>query len=146
MMNYGVLANYPLESLKIRLIDGTTASPDSADTAYSVAARKGFLNAAHKSNPILLEPLMQIKIITPEDYAGNIMSDLNRRRGVPKGQDTRANGMAINAEAPLAQLFGYVNDLRTLSAGRASASMEFSHYAAAPKPVVDEVVKRVKGF
>ncbi len=145
MMSYGVLANYPLESLKIRLIDGTTTSPDSADTAYSVAARKGFLNASRKANPILLEPLMQLKITTPEDYAGNIMSDLNRRRGVPKGQDTRANGMAINAEAPLAGLFGYVNDLRTLSAGRASASMEFSHYTAAPKQVVDEVVKRAKG-
>jgi len=146
MMNYGVIANCQLESLKIRLIDGKATSPDNADASYGVCARKGFHKAATKASPILLEPLMQLKITTPEDYAGNIMSDLNRRRGVPKGQDTRPNGMAINAEAPLAKLFGYVNDLRTFSAGRASASMEFSHYAVAPKQVQEEVVKRAKGF
>ncbi len=145
MMNYGVIANYQLESLKIRLIDGKAVSPDNADASYGVCARKGFQQAAAKANPILLEPLMQLKITSPEDYAGNIMSDLNRRRGVPKGQDTRPNGMAINAEAPLAELFGYVNDLRTLSAGRASASMEFSHYAPTPSQIQESIVKRVKG-
>jgi len=142
MMDYGIIANYRLESLKIKLIEGNTPVPDSADASYGVCARKGFRKAALKAKPILLEPIMQLKITTPEDYAGNVMSDLNRRRGIPKGQDTRANGMAINAEAPLAQLFGYVNDLRTFSAGRASASMEFSHYAPTPPQVTQELMKR----
>ncbi len=146
MMDYGMLAGYPIESMKVTLLNGYVQANETPELAFDLCARNGFREAVPNTQPILLEPVMQLKITTPEDYAGGIMSDLNRRRGVPKGQDTRPNGMGINAEAPLAELFGYVNQLRTLSAGRASASMEFSHYAATPKNVQTEVIKKVRGI
>ncbi len=146
MMDYGTLAGYPVEGMKVTLIHGFVQAGDAPELAFELCARKGFREAAPKTAPLLLEPFMLIKITTPEDYAGGIMSDLNRRRGLPKGQYTRPNGMGINAEAPLSELFGYVNNLRALSTGRASASMEFSHYAATPSNIQAAVVKKVRGI
>lgn len=146
MMDNGVLAGYGIDSMKVRLYDGQTHAVDSKPIAFELAAKEGFRAAAFKCGPVLLEPIMKIEIVTPEEFVGSVIGDMNRRRGIPKGQETRVGGaVAIQAEAPLSEMFGYVTQLRTLTSGRASSTMEFSHYAPAPKGIAEEVIEKAKG-
>jgi len=146
MMDNGILAGYGIDSMKVRLYDGSTHAVDSKPIAFELAAKEGFKAAAKSCKPVLLEPMMKIEVVTPEEYVGSVIGDLNRRRGIPKGQETRQGGaVAIQAEAPLSEMFGYVTALRTLSSGRASSTMEFSHYAPAPKGISEDIIEKAKG-
>ncbi len=146
MMNNGVLAGYSMDSMKVRIYDGRTHPVDSKPIAFELCAKEGFRAAAHKSKPIILEPIMKIEIVTPEEYVGSVIGDLNRRRGIPKSQDVGAGGVVVvKGDVPLSEMFGYVTQLRTLTSGRASSTMEFSHYAALPANIAKEVIEEAKG-
>lgn len=146
MMDNGILAGYNIESMKVRIYDGQTHNVDSKPLAFELCAKEGFRMAASKAGPVLMEPIMKLEVVTPEDYTGAVIGDLNRRRGLPKGQEPRTGGaVTISADVPLAEMFGYVTQLRTITSGRASSSMEFSHYAPAPKGVADEIIAKAKG-
>jgi elongation factor G len=146
MMNNGVLAGYNIDSMKVRVFDGSMHSVDSKPIAFELCAKDGFRAAAPKTKPVLLEPIMKLEVVTPEEYVGTVIGDLNRRRGMPKGQEGRIGGaVAIQAEVPLAQMFGYVTQLRTITSGRASSTMEFAHYAPAPAGIAKEVIDKAKG-
>ena len=146
MMDNGVLAGYGIDSMKVKLYDGSTHAVDSKPIAFELCAKEGFRSAANKAKPVLLEPIMKLEIITPEEYTGSVIGDLNRRRGLPKGQEPRAGGAVnISADVPLSEMFGYVTDLRTITSGRANSTMEFSHYAPAPKGIAEEVIAKAKG-
>ena len=144
-MDNGVLAGYPLESLKITLLDGSFHPVDSDALSFEMAAKIGYKEAAQKARPVLLEPIMKLEVVTPEEYMGDIIGDLNRRRGQVEGMESRAGARVIEAKVPLSEQFGYVTVLRTLSSGRASSSMEFSHYAEVPKGIAKEVVEKNNG-
>jgi elongation factor G len=144
-MSTGVLANYPVESMKVRIHDGSFHQVDSDSMSFELCAKAGFREAARKAKPVLLEPIMKIEVITPEQYMGDVTGDLNRRRGMLEGMDSRAGAQVIKAKVPLSEMFGYVTQLRSLSSGRASSTMEFSHYSPAPNNVAEEVIARVKG-
>ena len=143
-MANGVLAGYELVSLKITLLDGSFHPVDSDALSFEMAAKIG-KEAAQKARPVLLEPIMKLEVVTPEEYMGDIIGDLNRRRGQVEGMESRAGARVIEAKVPLAEQFGYVTVLRTLSSGRASSSMEFSHYAEVPKGIAKEVVEKNNG-
>ncbi len=144
-MNAGVLAGYPLDNLRVRLYDGSFHNVDSDAVAFEQCARSAFREAGKKTKPQILEPIMKVEVITPEQYMGDVTGDLNRRRAMLEGMDTRNNAQVIKAKVPLSEMFGYVTQLRSLSSGRASSVMEFSHYAPAPKNVEEEVVAKAKG-
>jgi len=144
-MQNGVLAGYAVESLKVRLFDGSFHAVDSDALSFEIAAKMAFKEASRKASPILLEPIMKIEVITPEINMGDVIGDLNKRRGQLEGMDTRAGASVVKGKVPLAEMFGYVTQLRTLSSGRATSSMEFSHYAEAPRNVQDEVLAKVNG-
>lgn len=144
-MTTGVLANYPVESMKVRLFDGSFHQVDSDSMSFELCAKGGFREAARKAKPVLLEPIMKVEVITPEQYMGDVTGDLNRRRGMLEGMDSRAGAQVIKAKVPLSEMFGYVTQLRSLSSGRASSTMEFSHYNPAPNNIAEEVIARVKG-
>jgi len=144
-MTTGVLANYPVESMKVRLYDGSFHQVDSDSMSFELCAKGGFREAARKAKPVLLEPIMKVEVITPEQYMGDVTGDLNRRRGMLEGMDSRAGAQVIKAKVPLSEMFGYVTQLRSLSSGRASSTMEFSHYNPAPNNIAEEVIARVKG-
>ena len=144
-MANGVLAGYELVSLKITLLDGSFHPVDSDALSFEMAAKIGYKEAAQKAKPVLLEPIMKLEVVTPEEYMGDIIGDLNRRRGQVEGMESRAGARVIEAKVPLAEQFGYVTVLRTLSSGRASSSMEFSHYAEVPKGIAKEVVEKNNG-
>ena len=144
-MKNGVLAGYPMDSLKVELNDGSFHAVDSDALSFEVAAKMAYRHALPKCNPVLLEPIMKLEVVTPEENMGDIVADLNRRRGMMKGMDDRAGAKVVKADVPLSEMFGYVTTLRTISSGRASSTMEFSHYADAPRNVADEVIKKVKG-
>ncbi|MGB0978855.1 MAG: elongation factor G [Croceimicrobium sp.] len=144
-MGAGVLAGYPIDSLKVTLKDGSFHPVDSDQLSFEVAAKMAFRNAVPSANPVLLEPIMKMEVLTPEEYMGEIVGDLNRRRGVVEGMGDRNNSKAIKAKVPLSEMFGYVTDLRTNSSGRATSTMEFSHFAEAPKGIAEEVIAKVKG-
>jgi len=141
-MKNGVIAGYPVEDVKVTLFDGSYHDVDSNEMAFKVAGSLGFRNGALEANPVLLEPMMKIEVVTPEDYMGDVMGDLNRRRGLVNGMEDAANGKVINAEVPLAEMFGYATDLRSATQGRATYSMEFARYAEAPKNVTDAVTSK----
>jgi len=146
MMDNGVLAGYGIDSMRVKLYDGATHAVDSKPIAFELCAKEGFKAAANTAKPVLLEPIMGLEVVTPEEYVGSVIGDLNRRRGLPKGQETRAGGaVVISADVPLSEMFGYVTQLRTITSGRASSTMTFSHYAAAPKNVAKEVIEKAKG-
>lgn len=146
MMDNGILAGYNIDSMKVRIYDGQTHAVDSKPLAFELCAKEGFKEAAKQCSPVLMEPIMKLEVVTPDEYVGSVIGDLNRRRGLPKGQDSRSGGaVAIQAEVPLAEMFGYVTQLRTITSGRASSTMEFSHYAPAPKGVADAVIEKAKG-
>jgi elongation factor G len=141
----GPLAGYPIDSMKVRLFHGSYHDVDSDSLSFELAARIGFKDAASKCAPQLLEPIMGVEVISPDEYTGSVTGDLNRRRGIMKGMDTRGGAQVIKADVPLAELFGYVTDLRTITSGRASATLTFSHYAPVPKNLADKVIDEVKG-
>ena len=145
MMDNGVLAGYNIDSMKVRVYDGSMHAVDSKPIAFELCAKEGFRAAAHKANPVLMEPIMKLEVVTPEEYIGPVIGDLNRRRGLPKGQDSRGGAIIISAEVPLAEMFGYVTALRTITSGRASSTMEFSHFAPPPASIAKEVIEKAKG-
>jgi elongation factor G len=144
-MKNGPLAGYPIESMKVRLFHGSYHDVDSDALSFELAARIGFKEAAKKCKPQLLEPIMGVEVVTPDEYTGPITGDLNRRRGMMKGMDTKGTSTVIKANVPLSELFGYVTDLRTNSSGRASASLTFSHYEPVPNNIAEGVIAKVKG-
>jgi elongation factor G len=144
-MSNGVLAGYQMDSMKVRLYDGNFHAVDSDALSFEIAAKIAFREACRKANPVLLEPIMKIEVVTPDLYMGDVMGDLNKRRGHLEGMDTRAGGQVIRAKVPLSEMFGYVTTLRTITSGRASSTMEFSHYSETPKSLSEEVVAKVKG-
>jgi len=144
-MSNGVLANYPVEHMRIRIFDGSYHQVDSDAMSFELCAKGGFREAARKAKPVLLEPIMKVEVITPEQYMGDVTGDLNRRRGIMEGMDSRAGAQVIKARVPLSEMFGYVTQLRSLSSGRATSTMEFSHYSPAPNNVAEEVIAKVKG-
>jgi len=146
MMDNGILAGYGIDSMKVKLYDGSIHAVDSKPIAFELCAKEGFRAAAKGAKPVLLEPIMKLEIVTPEEYTGSVIGDLNRRRGLPKGQETRTGGaIQISADVPLSEMFGYVTQLRTITSGRANSSMEFSHYSSAPKSVAEAVIAEAKG-
>lgn len=141
----GILAGYPIQDMKARLIDGSFHAVDSDSLSFEICARSAFREALPKAKPVLMEPIMKVEIITPEENMGDVMGDMNRRRGQLQGMDTRAGAQVIKAQVPLSEMFGYVTQLRTITSGRATSTMEFSHYAEAPKAVQEEVIAKAKG-
>ncbi len=141
----GPLAGYPIDAMKVRLFHGSFHDVDSDSLSFELAARIGFKTASAKASPVLLEPVMAVEVVTPDEYTGSITGDLNKRRGIMKGMDTRGIAQVIKADVPLSELFGYVTDLRTISSGRATASLTFSHYDQVPQNIAEEVINKVKG-
>lgn len=144
-MNNGVLAGYPVTSLKVTLLDGSYHAVDSDSLSFELCAKIAYREAMPKAKPILLEPIMKVEVVTPEENMGDIVGDLNKRRGQIEGMDSRANARVIKAKVPLSEMFGYVTTLRTISSGRATSTMEFSHYDPTPRNITEEVVAKVKG-
>ena len=144
-MKNGPLAGFPVEALKVRLFHGSFHDVDSDTLSFELAARLGFRAATKKAKPQLLEPIMSVEVVTPEEYTGPVTGDLNKRRGIMKGMDTKAGAQVIKCDVPLAELFGYVTDLRTISSGRASASLTFSHFDPVPSGLQEEIIKKSKG-
>ena len=144
-MGTGVLAAYPLVNMKVRIFDGSFHQVDSDSMSFELCARAGFREAGRKAKPVLLEPIMKVEVITPDQYMGDVTGDLNRRRGMLEGMDSRNNAQVIKAKVPLSEMFGYVTQLRSLSSGRATSTMEFSHYAPAPNNIAEEVIAKQKG-
>ena len=141
-MQNGVIAGYPVVDFKVTLFDGSYHEVDSSEMAFKIAGSMGFREGALKADPVLLEPIMKVEVVTPEDYMGDVMGDLNRRRGLPQGMDDTPAGKVIRAEVPLAEMFGYATDLRSMSQGRATYSMEFLKYNEVPNSVADSVIKK----
>lgn len=141
-MHNGVLAGYPLIGLKARLYDGSFHDVDSSEMAFKIAASQALKKYAQDAEPCLLEPIMKVEVVTPEDYMGDVMGDLNRRRGQVQGMEDHSSGKIINAQVPLGEMFGYATDLRSATQGRATYSMEFLEYAEAPKNVADAIINQ----
>jgi elongation factor G len=141
-MENGVVAGYPMQDCRVTLYDGSYHDVDSSEMAFKIAGSMGFREGANKADPVLLEPIMKVEVVTPEEYMGDVMGDLNRRRGLPQGMDDTPAGKTIRAEVPLAEMFGYATDLRSMSQGRAVYSMEFEKYSEVPQNVADTVIKR----
>jgi elongation factor G len=144
-MTTGVLAGFPVDNLRVEIFDGSFHNVDSDAMSFELCAKSGFREAARKAKPIILEPIMKVEVITPSQYMGDVTGDLNRRRAMLEGMDERAGAQVIKAKVPLSEMFGYVTQLRSLSSGRASSTMEFSHYAQAPRNIEEEVVAKIKG-
>ncbi len=146
MMDNGILAGYSIDSMKVRVFDGSMHAVDSKPIAFELCAKEGFKVAAKQAKSVLLEPIMKLEVVTPDEYVGPVIGDLNRRRGLPKNQEARMGGaVAIQADVPLSEMFGYVTSLRTITSGRASSTMEFSHYAEAPQGIAKEVIEKARG-
>lgn len=144
-MTTGVLAGYPMASMKVRIFDGSFHQVDSDSMSFELCAKAGFREAGRKASPTLLEPIMKVEVVTPDQYMGDVTGDLNRRRGILEGMDSRGNAQVIKAKVPLSEMFGYVTQLRSLSSGRATSTMEFSHYSPAPANIAEEVIAKSKG-
>jgi elongation factor G len=144
-LGVGVLAGYPVVSMKVRVFDGSFHQVDSDAMSFELCAKSGFREAGRKAKPTLLEPIMRVEVVTPDQYMGDVTGDLNRRRGMLEGMDTRGNAQVIKAKVPLSEMFGYVTQLRSLSSGRAASTMEFSHYNPAPNNIAEEVIAKSKG-
>jgi|TARA_B110000238_G_scaffold167483_1_gene183557 elongation factor G len=144
-MTNGVLAGFPLNSMKVRLYDGSYHDVDSDALSFELCAQIAFKSAAKQASPVLLEPIMKLNVITPETNMGDVIGDLNRRRGQVEGMEDKAGAKVVNAKVPLSEMFGYITDLRTITSGRATSTMEFSSFENAPKNVSDEVISNIKG-
>lgn len=143
-MQNGPLANYPIESMRVNVTHGSYHEVDSDSLSFEMCARLGFREAAKKADPVLLEPIMSVEVTSPEEFIGAVTGDLNKRRGIMKGIESKGNGQIVKADVPLAELFGYVTDLRTITSGRASASLTFLKYEIVPKQLADKIVDKVK--
>jgi elongation factor G len=144
-MKNGSLAGYPIDSMKVRIFHGSYHDVDSDSLSFELAARMGFKEAARSAGVKILEPIMAVEVLTPDEYTGSITGDLNRRRGMMKGMDTKAGSQVIKADVPLSELFGYVTDLRTMSSGRATANLTFSHYEFVPQNLSESIITKAKG-
>jgi len=144
MLAEGVLAGYPVEDISITLMDGAFHPVDSSAIAFELAAKGGYRQSMPKAGPQLMEPIMKVDVFTPEDHVGDVIGDLNRRRGMIKSQEPTVTAVRIKGEVPLAEMFGYIGDLRTMTSGRGQFSMEFSHYNACPNNVAEQVIKEAK--
>jgi len=144
-MHEGVLAGYPMLDLKVRLYDGSYHDVDSDALSFELAGKYAYREACKMAGAIILEPIMKVEVVTPEEYMGPVVGDLNRRRGLIQGMASRGNAQVVNALVPLSEMFGYVTQLRTLSSGRASSTMEFAKYEPTPRNIQEEVVAKVKG-
>ncbi len=144
-MTTGVLAGYPMESMKVNVKDGSFHQVDSDAMSFELCAKQGYREAGRKAKPVLLEPIMKVEVLTPDQYMGDVTGDLNRRRGMLEGMDSKHGVQVIKAKVPLSEMFGYVTQLRSLSSGRATSTMEFSHYNPAPNNIAEEVIAKAKG-
>ena len=144
-LHNGPLAGFPVDGMKVRLTDGSFHSVDSDQLSFEICARQAFKHASNKADAVMLEPIMAVEVVTPEEYMGDVISDLNKRRGQVEGMDSKAGARVIKAKVPLSEQFGYVTVLRTLSSGRASSTMEFSHYEAMPPNLAKEILEKVTG-
>ena len=140
-MTNGVLAGYPMINVKATLYDGSYHDVDSSEMAFKIAGSMALKEGAKKAKACILEPIMKVEVVTPEDYLGDVMGDLNRRRGIIEGMDDNPSGRVINAMVPLGEMFGYATNVRSMSQGRASFSMEFSNYAQVPKNISEDIIK-----
>jgi elongation factor G len=141
----GPLAGYPVDGLKVTLLDGSFHAVDSDQLSFEICAKQAYRSAAPKAGPKLLEPIMKLEIVTPDEYMGDIIGDLNRRRGNVTGMESKAGARVISAHVPLSEQFGYVTTLRTLSSGRATSSMEFSHYEEVPRNLAEKILTEIQG-
>jgi elongation factor G len=141
----GVIAGYPLEDVRVTLFDGSYHDVDSSEMAFKIAGSMGFREGAMKASPALLEPMMKVEVVTPEEYMGDVMGDINRRRGILGGMDDTPAGKIIRANVPLSEMFGYSTALRSATQGRATYSMEFDKYAEAPDSVADAIINARRG-
>ncbi len=144
MMDQGVLAGFPVLDVEVELFDGGFHAVDSSAIAFEIAAKGAFRQSMPKAGAQLLEPIMHVDVFTPEDHVGDVIGDLNRRRGMIKDQEAGVTGVRIKANVPLSEMFGYIGHLRTMTSGRGQFSMEFSHYAACPANVAEQVIADVK--
>ncbi len=144
-MNVGVLAGYPMVGVKAILLDGASHDVDSSEMAFKIAGSMGFKEAVRKANPTILEPIMAVEVRTPEEYMGDVIGDLNSRRGQIQSMEDAAGVKVVRANVPLSEMFGYIGDLRSKTSGRAVYSMEFDSYADVPKAVADEIIQKNKG-
>lgn len=144
-MSNGILAGYPIQTMKVVVTDGSYHDVDSDALSFEICAKTAFREALPKAKPVLLEPIMKVEVLTPEQNMGDVVGDLNKRRGQIEGMDSRAGVQVVKAKVPLSEMFGYVTQLRTITSGRASSTMEFSHYADAPRNVADEVIAKANG-
>jgi elongation factor G len=144
-MRNGVLAGYPMEDIKVRLFDGSFHAVDSSEMAFKIAGSMAFQSGAKKAGPVLLEPVMAVEVVTPEEYLGDVMGDLNSRRGKIEGMTPRKDAQVIKAHVPLSEMFGYATQLRSMTQGRALYTMQFSHYEPVPKNIAEEIVEKVRG-
>jgi elongation factor G len=141
-MTTGIIAGYPVVDFKVRAIDGSFHDVDSNEMAFKIAGSMAFKEAMQKASPVLLEPIMKVEVVTPEDYMGDVMGDMSRRRGILQGTDDTPSGKVINAMVPLGEMFSYATSVRSMSQGRATYTMEFDHYAEAPASIAEQVVKK----
>jgi elongation factor G len=141
----GVLAGFPVVDVKVTLIDGSYHEVDSSEMAFKIAGSMGFKEGCAKAGPIILEPIMSVEVVVPEEYMGDVIGDLNSKRGRIMGMDSRAGAQVVSAMVPLASMFGYSTDLRSATQGRATYTMTFDHYEPVPKSVAEEIVAKVKG-
>ncbi|MDQ3019991.1 MAG: elongation factor G [Bacteroidota bacterium] len=144
-MKNGVLAGYPVEDIRVKLFDGSFHDVDSSEMAFKIAGSMAFKEGARKANPVLLEPIMEVEVVTPEEYMGDVMGDLSSRRGRIEGMSQRSDAQVIKALVPLSEMFGYATTMRSMTQGRAIYSMQFSHYDEAPKSVSEQIIEKVRG-
>ena len=144
-MQYGILAGYPLVGIKVTLTDGAYHEVDSSEMAFKIAGSMAFKEAARKASPALLEPMMAVEVVTPEDYMGDVIGDLNSRRGMIQAMEDRGGARVVRALVPLSEMFGYVGDLRSRTQGRASYTMVFDSYAEVPANVAKEIIAKATG-
>ena len=144
-MKSGILAGYPMVDVKATLYDGSYHEVDSSEMAFKVAASLALKEAKNKCKPVLLEPIMKVQVVVPEEYLGNVMGDITSRRGRPLGQESRGNALAINATVPLAEMFGYATSLRSNTQGRGTFNMDLDHYEEVPRNIAEEIIKKNGG-
>ncbi len=145
-LQHGVLAGFPMIGVGVSLYDGTYHEVDSSEMAFKVAGSMAFKDAASKAQPVLLEPLMEVEAVTPDEYMGDVIGDLNSRRGKITSLEQRAGSRVITAFVPLAEMFGYATQLRSMTQGRATYTMQFDHYDEVPRNIAEEVISRAKGL
>jgi elongation factor G len=144
-LDSGVLAGYPVVDVKVSLVDGQYHDVDSSEMAFKIAGQQGFKKAAELARPVLLEPIMGVEVVTPEEYMGDVMGDLSSRRGRIEGMEARGNTQVVRAQVPLSEMFGYSTDLRSRTQGRATYTMQFDVYQQVPEAIATDIVKRVRG-